>query len=51
MPREPKHAGDANPAEDEDDKLQLVTPVVRALRLLKFIAEGGSTANLSEVGS
>lgn len=49
MPREPKHAGDANSAED-DDKLQLVTPVVRALRLLKFIAEGGSTANLSELG-
>ncbi|WP_213308118.1 IclR family transcriptional regulator [Paraburkholderia sacchari] len=50
MPREPKHAGDANPAEEEDDKLQLVTPVVRALRLLKFVAEGGSTANLSELG-
>lgn len=29
---------------------QLVTPVIRGLRLLRFIAEGGSTANLSEVG-
>jgi DNA-binding IclR family transcriptional regulator len=29
---------------------QLVTPVMRGLRLLRFIAEGGSTANLSEVG-
>ncbi|HLS51735.1 MAG TPA: IclR family transcriptional regulator [Burkholderiaceae bacterium] len=28
----------------------LVTPVVRALRLLRYIAEGGSTANTSEVG-
>jgi DNA-binding IclR family transcriptional regulator len=28
----------------------LVTPVMRGLRLLRFIAEGGSTANLSEVG-
>lgn len=29
---------------------QLVSPVIRGLRLLRFIAEGGSTANLSEVG-
>ncbi|MGT2489493.1 IclR family transcriptional regulator [Cupriavidus basilensis] len=29
---------------------QLVSPVIRALRLLRFIAEGGSTTNLSEVG-
>ena len=28
----------------------LVTPVMRGLRLLRFIAEGGATANLSEVG-
>src|SRR5699024_2102727 len=28
----------------------LVTPVVRGLRLLRYIAEGGSTANTSEVG-
>jgi len=29
---------------------QLVSPVVRGLRLLRYIADGGSTANLSEVG-
>ncbi|MGO4326868.1 IclR family transcriptional regulator [Cupriavidus sp. 2TAF22] len=34
----------------DDDKPQLVGPVIRALRLLRFVAEGGSTANLSEVG-
>ncbi|MGD1325560.1 IclR family transcriptional regulator, partial [Pandoraea pnomenusa] len=28
----------------------LVTPVMRALKLLRFVADGGSTANLSEVG-
>ena len=28
----------------------LVSPVGRAFRLLRFVAEGGSTANLSEVG-
>lgn len=33
-----------------DSAQPLVTPVIRGLRLLRFIAEGGSTANLSEVG-
>lgn len=28
----------------------IVTPVVRGIRLLRYIAEGGNTANLSEVG-
>lgn len=28
----------------------LVSPVIRGLRLLRYIAEGGGTANLSEVG-
>jgi IclR family transcriptional regulator, acetate operon repressor len=37
---------DADHARDQ----QLVSPVIRGLRLLRFIAEGGSTANLSEVG-
>ncbi|RZT30874.1 IclR family transcriptional regulator [Cupriavidus agavae] len=35
---------------DDGANPQLVTPVIRGLRLLRFIAEGGSTANLSEVG-
>jgi len=35
---------------DDDSTPQLVSPVIRGLRLLRFIAEGGSTANLSEVG-
>lgn len=34
----------------DEDKTQLVSPVIRAMRLLRFIAEGGSTTNLSEVG-
>ena len=43
------------PADSESDdpagaSQQLVSPVIRGLRLLRFIAEGGSTANLSEVG-
>lgn len=33
-----------------ESSAQLVSPVVRGLRLLRYIAEGGSTANLSEVG-
>ena len=35
---------------EEAKAQQLVSPVIRGLRLLRFIAEGGSTANLSEVG-
>lgn len=35
----------------EQDTLKgLVTPVMRGMRLLRYIAEGGNTANLSEVG-
>ncbi|BDB26567.1 IclR family transcriptional regulator [Cupriavidus sp. P-10] len=38
-------------AETEDAReAQLVSPVIRGLRLLRYIAEGGPTANLSEVG-
>jgi len=33
-----------------DPAKHLVTPVMRGMRLLRYIAEGGSTANLSEVG-
>lgn len=45
------HAAEPADADgDAEEKTQLVSPVVRALRLLRFIAEGGSTANLSEVG-
>ncbi len=29
---------------------QLVTPVIRGMKLLRYIAEGGNTSNLSEVG-
>lgn len=36
---------------DEADSAKgLVTPVMRGMRLLRYIAEGGSTGNLSEVG-
>lgn len=45
----PRAASDID-QDDEVDAVQLVSPVVRGLRLLRFIAEGGSTANLSEVG-
>jgi DNA-binding IclR family transcriptional regulator len=41
------------PAEQEDvltEPSQLVSPVVRAFRLLRYVADGGSTSNLSEVG-
>lgn len=54
-PRQPRDTF-ANEAADTVDEIedgnaqQLVTPVIRGLRLLRFIAEGGSTANLSEVG-
>ncbi|GJG94983.1 IclR family transcriptional regulator [Cupriavidus pauculus] len=54
-PRQPRDTF-ANEAADTVDEIedgnaqQLVTPVMRGLRLLRFIAEGGSTANLSEVG-
>ncbi|MFJ5382953.1 IclR family transcriptional regulator [Cupriavidus sp. CER94] len=41
---------DADAADTAGASPQLVTPVMRGLRLLRFIAEGGSTANLSEVG-
>ncbi|CAG9169000.1 IclR family transcriptional regulator [Cupriavidus respiraculi] len=45
---------DAATSDVEDDSdargQALVSPVIRALRLLRYIAEGGSTANLSEVG-
>lgn len=37
-----------NPAAPQDDPAGLVTPVVRGLRLLSFIAAGGNTTNLSE---
>lgn len=49
----PKTAAPDDSLDDEDAtgaSQQLVTPVMRGLRLLRFIAEGGSTANLSEVG-
>lgn len=35
---------------EQDTEKGLVTPVIRGMRLLRYIAEGGSTANLSEVG-
>ncbi|MCO5397936.1 IclR family transcriptional regulator [Ralstonia soli] len=42
---------DTDNAEGDDAKAQqLVSPVIRGLRLLRYMAEGGSTANLSEVG-
>jgi len=40
----------ADPDADDGANPQLVSPVIRGMRLLRFIAEGGSTANLSEVG-
>lgn len=42
---------DTDNAETDDAKAQqLVSPVIRGLRLLRYMAEGGSTVNLSEVG-
>ena len=38
------------PVAENDSEKNLVTPVMRGMRLLRYIAEGGSTANLSEVG-
>lgn len=35
---------------EQDTGKGLVSPVIRGLRLLRYIAEGGSTSNLSEVG-
>lgn len=35
---------------EQDTAKGLVTPVVRGMRLLRYIAEGGNTTNLSEVG-
>lgn len=51
MPK-PQSSPDIDNNADSDDAKdqQLVSPVIRGLRLLRFIAEGGSTANLSEVG-
>ncbi len=41
----------SKPIMDEQDSPKgLVTPVVRGIRLLRYIAEGGNTTNLSEVG-
>jgi|GEM_PF-523789 len=36
--------------DEQDSPKGLVSPVIRGIRLLRYIAEGGSTANLSEVG-
>ena len=41
---------DDGAATEDAREAQLVSPVIRGLRLLRFIAEGGATANLSEVG-
>lgn len=35
---------------EQDTGKGLVSPVIRGMRLLRYIAEGGSTSNLSEVG-
>lgn len=43
-------SSESDPDEPAGSSQQLVTPVMRGLRLLRFIAEGGSTSNLSEVG-
>lgn len=43
-------ARDASGSDDDAGKPGLVSPVIRALRLLRYVADGGSTANLSEVG-
>lgn len=48
-PQNEPEPDDSIDSEDIRDQ-QLVSPVIRGLRLLRFIAEGGSTANLSEVG-
>ncbi|VVE11785.1 Transcriptional repressor IclR [Pandoraea eparura] len=41
----------AAPADGHDaGQTGLVTPVMRALKLLRYIADGGSTANVSDVG-
>src|SRR5690554_1240352 len=48
-PRKPFAETDSASA-DQDDFKGLVTPVIRGMRLLRYIAEGGNTANLSEVG-
>lgn len=45
MPRTSEALDDETPA-----KTQLVSPVQRAFRLLRYVVEGGSTSNLSEVG-
>lgn len=50
MPKPPRHDTDDTADNDDARDQQLVSPVIRGLRLLRFIAEGGSTANLSEVG-
>lgn len=48
-PRSGHEAARENAAK-EDAAKGLVTPVIRGMRLLRYIAEGGNTANLSEVG-
>jgi len=50
MPKPPSPDTDDIADTDDAKDPQLVSPVIRGLRLLRFIAEGGSTANLSEVG-
>lgn len=50
LPSDSDSESDADADNQAGAAQQLVTPVMRGLRLLRFIAEGGSTANLSEVG-
>ncbi|WP_397473186.1 IclR family transcriptional regulator [Pusillimonas sp.] len=47
----PSQPTDADPSAAEHDASKgLVSPVIRGMRLLRYIAEGGNTTNLSEVG-
>lgn len=54
-PAEPAGAPTSQPVDVAIDpeagvNAQLVTPMIRGWRLLRYIAEGGATSNLSEVG-
>lgn len=50
MKRMPANKMENAAVSDQDAAKGLVTPVMRGMRLLRYIAEGGNTGNLSEVG-
>lgn len=47
---QPGKANDMSFSDEQEALKGLVTPVIRGMRLLRYIAEGGNTANHSEVG-